>query len=184
MENVPRATVNRAVGPASASELLVGDRIKALEYRIGALEERATLSKDFMEIVAKMSGFLGSNFRDQLTAILRRWPKSLSAANVAVTCRAENRQIVVVIPGRPPQVKKPILGTSTSLGESNKTFGRWRPRTTDKVKSDVYNLHTTTSKGVRNVHVASPKIGYSPFISRLCRLSTTTAQNVHRLASR
>ena len=67
----------RGLGTGTASELLFENRMKALEDRIGGLEERLALDKDFMEIVAKMSGFPGSTFRDQLTAILRRWAQPM-----------------------------------------------------------------------------------------------------------
>ena len=70
--------------------------MKALEDRIGGLEERLALAKDFMEIVAKMSGFLGSDFRDQLTAILRRWPQTMVSIRLADS--PTDAPKVVVIP--------------------------------------------------------------------------------------
>lgn len=95
VENVSLSTAYRALGPATASELLAENRMKALEDRTRGLEEQLTLAKDFMEIVAKMSGFLGSDFRDQLTAILRRWPQPMVLIRLAGS-PTEAPKVVVV----------------------------------------------------------------------------------------
>lgn len=76
-ENVSLSTVYHALGPGTASELLVENRMKALGDRIRGLGEQLTLARDFMEIVVKMSAFVGFTFRDQLTPILRRWPQPM-----------------------------------------------------------------------------------------------------------
>ena len=83
MENVSPATVYRALGPAVALEQPNEDHIRSLESRLRVLEQQITISKDFLEIVAKMSGFLGSTFRDQLTTVLRRWPQPMVTIHLA-----------------------------------------------------------------------------------------------------
>lgn len=95
VENVSLSTVYRALGPGTAAELLVENRMKALEDRIRGLEEQLTLAKEFMEIVAKMAGFLGSNFRDQLTAILRRWPQPMVSLRLAGSATDAPKDVVV-----------------------------------------------------------------------------------------
>src|SRR5690242_17479019 len=41
------------------------NHIRSPESRLRILEQQIAISKDFFEIVAKMSAFLGSTFRDQ-----------------------------------------------------------------------------------------------------------------------
>lgn len=96
MENVSPATVSRTLGPAVALEQRDERHIRSLESRVKALEEQAAVSKEFFEIVAKMSGFLGSTFRDQLTTVLRRWPQPMVTIRLAGNSRDEPPKVVVV----------------------------------------------------------------------------------------
>jgi DNA-binding transcriptional MerR regulator len=82
-ESISVAAVHRTLRPSANPDQYLEDRIKALEDRISFLEGNATLTKEFFEIVAKMSGFLGSTFRDQLTTVLRRWPQPMVTIHLA-----------------------------------------------------------------------------------------------------
>ena len=94
-ENVSLSTVYRALGPPTASELLVENRMKAFEDRIRGLEEQLTLAKDFMETVTRMAGFLGSTFRDQLTEIFRRWPQPIVSIRLAGSPTDDPKVVIV-----------------------------------------------------------------------------------------